>query len=177
LKETADVDEETVIDSAFNCLQHPFLEAMRAKLRVYSKIAPFYAGYWFRKRKLNAYFNGQRMLETFGAPRHVVLAAGDWEQRPHCKFKEPTRGKTRLIALRASDQNRLIFICRPNVPLSPSLGAQRCAICHAGRTSHRATGELPQRHTGLAKARFVTNFGVSRAMRGRAAEADMAGAL
>jgi hypothetical protein len=79
-----------------------FREAAQAKLRVHSKIAPFYAAYWFRKRKLNAFFNEQRseqrmlqrMKETFGDPHHVVVGIGDWEQRQHCKFKgEPTKGK------------------------------------------------------------------------------------
>lgn len=78
-----------------------FRDAMRAKLLVSSKISAFYEEYWFRKRKLNAHFNVQRsearmlqrMKATFGNPQDVVIGIGDWEQRQHCKYKEPTKGK------------------------------------------------------------------------------------
>jgi hypothetical protein len=109
MKEETVIEGMTVIEweselSKFNfktVSYSSFRTATQAKLRVHSKIAPFYAAYWFRKRKLNAFFNGQRseqrmlgrMKETFGDPRHVVLGIGDWEQRQHCKFKEPTKGK------------------------------------------------------------------------------------
>jgi hypothetical protein len=72
------------------------------------KLEPFYAGRLWRKMRLNGYLNRARsertMLAgfqaTFGAPANVVIGMGDWEQRGHCKFKEPTKGKGLRTLLR-----------------------------------------------------------------------------
>lgn len=55
----------------------------------------------FRKLKLNAYINKkkheQKMINkfkhVFGSQEDVIIAFGDWEQKQHMKYKEPTKGK------------------------------------------------------------------------------------
>ena len=78
-----------------------FKAYVRAKLLVTSKIRSFYTDRIFRKLKLSTYWNVKRseswMLENFskifGDRNEVVIGIGDWEQKKHRKFKEPTKGK------------------------------------------------------------------------------------
>ena len=63
---------------------------------------PFYGKYIYRKLKLNGYMNRmrseQRLMNNFqkifGPPKEVIIAAGDFEQKKHMKFKEPIKGKS-----------------------------------------------------------------------------------
>ena len=78
-----------------------FKEYVRQKnlLNVYLK--KFYSREIFRKFKLDTFINIQRdeqnMINEFktkyGNPEDVVICFGDFEQKKHMKFKEPTKGK------------------------------------------------------------------------------------
>ena len=65
-----------------------------------------------------------RMRVTFGDPRHVVLGVGDWEQRQHCKFKEPTKGKGLRETLRRGGYKVLL--------VDEFRTTKQCAQCQAG---------------------------------------------
>ena len=64
------------------------------------KLFKFYENYIFRKLKLNSYINRlkseqqliKRFKKIFGEPKDTIVCIGDWEQRKHRKFKEPTKG-------------------------------------------------------------------------------------
>jgi hypothetical protein len=57
--------------------------------------------YQQRKLKWNAFMNKKRsearmtnmLNEISGSPEDIVIGFGDWEQRKHMKFKQPTKGK------------------------------------------------------------------------------------
>jgi transposase len=103
------VDGKTVIEwettlSAFNRKTvdyDKFRDYITAKLFVNSKIAPFYETRHHRKMKLNSYYNTRRseqklvtnFIKKFGQPDEVVVGIGDWSQKQHRKYKEPTKGK------------------------------------------------------------------------------------
>lgn len=63
-------------------------------------LTKFYKRDIFRKLKLNGYMNRkrseQRMINNFkkkfGNNNNVIIAIGDYEQKKHMKFKEPTKG-------------------------------------------------------------------------------------
>jgi hypothetical protein len=65
------------------------------------RLVPFYQDYTFRRMKMLSFIGRQRteakmireFKEKFGSGEEVVVAIGDWEQRQHRKFKEPTKGK------------------------------------------------------------------------------------
>ena len=84
-----------------------FRECIRAKLRIAPKVRAFYRDRFFRKNRLNAYFDRgtseRKMLAAleakFGGPGQVVIGFGDWEQKQHRKFKPPTKGGKGLRAL------------------------------------------------------------------------------
>ena len=78
-----------------------FKEYISAKSLLNHKVYPFYQRFIFRKLKLNAYINKkkneQKMInkfkKVFGSQEDVIIAFGDWEQKQHMKYKEPTKGK------------------------------------------------------------------------------------
>ena len=78
-----------------------FKEYISAKSLLNHKVYPFYQRFIFRKLKLNAYINNkkneQKMInkfkKVFGSQEDVIIAFGDWEQKQHMKYKEPTKGK------------------------------------------------------------------------------------
>ena len=61
----------------------------------------FYERYIFRELRLQSYRNAkkseQKMTNNFkrifGDDKEVVVCFGDFEQKRHMKFKEPTKGK------------------------------------------------------------------------------------
>jgi len=71
------------------------------KNQVNSILMTFYQQRLFRQLKWYGIINRkrsermmlQRFLNIFGYPEEVVIAFGDWEQKKHMKFKEPTKGK------------------------------------------------------------------------------------
>ena len=74
---------------------------LKKKNEINSSLFDFYQQYVFRKLKLSGYMNRlrseQRMINNFkkifGKPEDVIVCFGDYEQRKHMKFKEPTKGK------------------------------------------------------------------------------------
>ena len=78
-----------------------FKEYVAAKLQLNAKLEPFYQQDIWRKLQMHRYVNTRKseqgMLHSFqrafGGPEEVVVGIGDWEQRKHRKFKEPTKGK------------------------------------------------------------------------------------
>ena len=87
-----------------------FLLYIRKKNKVNSKVMDFYSntpGYkdshtkhLFQKLKWGRFINTQKseqkminnFKEKFGKPDEVVIGFGDWEQKRHMKFHEPTKG-------------------------------------------------------------------------------------
>ncbi|CAK9206811.1 unnamed protein product [Sphagnum troendelagicum] len=65
------------------------------------RFALFYQDYTFRRMKMMSFIGRElteaKMIrefkEKFGSSEEVVVAIKDWEQRPHRKFKESTKGK------------------------------------------------------------------------------------
>ena len=78
-----------------------FKEYIREKNRINVYLKKFYSREIFRKFKLDTYINIQRdeqnmineFKEKYGNPDEVVICFGDFEQKKHVKFKEPTKGK------------------------------------------------------------------------------------
>ena len=78
-----------------------FKEYIRQKNSVNVYLKKFYSREIFRKFKLDTFINIQRdeqnMINEFkakyGNPNEVVICFGDFEQKKHMKFKEPTKGK------------------------------------------------------------------------------------
>lgn len=78
-----------------------FQNYVTAKLKVNQVLYSFYEQRLFRQLKWYAFINRkrterlmlQRFLNAFGNPENVVIAFGDWEQKKHMKYKEPTKGK------------------------------------------------------------------------------------
>ena len=121
LKSTTKVDGKTVKEweaelSAFNRKTLSF-EAFKVyadkKNEMNYKLLTFYQQRLFRKLKWNAFMNKKRsearmtnrFKEIFGSPEDVVIGFGDWEQRKHMKFKEPTKGKGFRTLLRKAGYN------------------------------------------------------------------------
>jgi transposase len=79
-----------------------FKKYIQKKCEINYKLFKFYENYIFRKLKLNGYINRkkneQKMISNFakifGKPSDVVICAGDWEQKQHMKYKEPTKGRS-----------------------------------------------------------------------------------
>ena len=77
-----------------------FKKYIQKKNEVNIKLFKFYENYIFRKLKLNSYINRlkseqqliKRFKKIFGEPKDTIVCIGDWEQRKHRKFKEPTKG-------------------------------------------------------------------------------------
>jgi len=77
-----------------------YKEYLTAKNHYNYVVCSFYQRELFRKLKFNSYINAKRneqkminnFRKTFGNPEDVIICIGDWEQRKHMKFKEPTIG-------------------------------------------------------------------------------------
>jgi len=103
------VEGKTIIDweteiSDFNRKTldiNEFKKYLKKKNEVNHKLFSFYKRHIFRKLKLNSYLNRQRseqrlinrFTEIFGNPEETIVCFGDYEQRKHRKYKEPTKGK------------------------------------------------------------------------------------
>jgi len=76
-----------------------FKAYIKAKLLVNFKITSFHEINLYRKMRLNNFYNirkseqwlVQRFKKIFGNPGDVVIGIGDWEQKQHRKFKEPSK--------------------------------------------------------------------------------------
>lgn len=109
LKKTTKVEGKTIKEWEADLSQHnnktlnfeAFKAYVKAKITLNQKLMDFYAQRLFRQLKWYAFINRkrterlmlQRFLNAFGSPENVVIAFGDWEQRKHMKYKEPTKGK------------------------------------------------------------------------------------
>ena len=77
-----------------------FKKYIKKKNEINIKLFKFYENYIFRKLKLNSYMNRlkseqqliNRFKKIFGEPKDTIVCIGDWKQRKHRKFKEPTKG-------------------------------------------------------------------------------------
>ncbi|KAL0224546.1 hypothetical protein P9112_003936 [Eukaryota sp. TZLM1-RC] len=84
-----------------NCRFDRFMEYIKQKNFVNSIVGEVYHQKIFRKLRWWAEINRtrseakmiQRFKSVIGDPSQVVIGIGDWEQRKHKKFKEPTKGK------------------------------------------------------------------------------------
>lgn len=78
-----------------------FIEYIKLKSKVNNLIFKFYERDLFRKLKLNEYINRKKheqiminkFKEIFGKPDKTIVCIGDYEQKKHIKFREPTKGK------------------------------------------------------------------------------------
>ena len=102
LKDTKVIELETEL-SKYNrkTLDYKkFKNYIKKKNEINTKLFKFYEKYIFRKLKLNSYINRlkseqqliNRFKKIFGEPNDTIICIGDWEQRKHRKFKEPTKG-------------------------------------------------------------------------------------
>jgi hypothetical protein len=124
MRKTATVEGRTVVEWEADLSRHNFKtvsfkefgECIRAKLLVNSKLTAFYRERTWRKLRLYGYLNRrrsetrmvQRLRETFGPPEDVVIGIGDWTQREHRPFKEPTKGKGFRTTLRRGGYRPLL---------------------------------------------------------------------
>jgi transposase len=109
LKKKKKINKKNVIELETEISKHnkrtldikKFKEYLKKKNEVNKKLFEFYEKEIFRKLKLNGYINRlkseqimiSRFTEKFGEPENVVAVIGDWEQKQHMKYKEPTKGK------------------------------------------------------------------------------------
>jgi len=78
-----------------------FKEYIKKKSEINNKLYKFYEKYIFRKLKLNGYMNKKKneqklinnFRKIFGKPEDIIICGGDFEQKQHMKYKEPTKGK------------------------------------------------------------------------------------
>lgn len=85
-----------------------FKKYLKTKNKMNSILFDFYEKEIFRKLKLNGYINRmkseQKMMNKFeelmGKSSETVVCIGDYEQKHHMKFKEPTKGKGFRTTLR-----------------------------------------------------------------------------
>ena len=78
-----------------------FKKYVREKNRINVYLKKFYSKEIFRKFKLDTFINikrdEQNMINEFkkkyGNPDEIVICFGDFEEKKHMKFKEPTKGK------------------------------------------------------------------------------------
>ena len=94
-----------------------FKEYIQKKSEINGLLFTFYEKYIFRKLRLQGYRNRnrseQKMLNNFkrifGNEEEVIVCFGDFEQKKHMKFKEPTKGKgMRTLFRRAGFQTFMV---------------------------------------------------------------------
>jgi len=121
-----------------------FKEYIQKKSEINRLLFSFYEKYIFRKLKLQSYRNTkkseQKMLNRFkhifGSENEVVVCFGDFEQKKHMKFKEPTKGKgMRTLFRKAGFQTYLVDEFRTSC---------RCSKCEVGICSKTMVRENPK---------------------------------
>lgn len=73
---------------------------LKKKNEINHKLFPFYEKELYRKLKLHTYMNTlkseqlmmKRFRRKFGDSNNTIVCIGDYEQKQHMKFKEPTKG-------------------------------------------------------------------------------------
>jgi transposase len=109
-----------------------FKKYIKKKNSVNHNLFNFYKNKIFRKLKFGGYINRtkseQRMMKKFkkifGTPEEVVICFGDWEQKHHMKYKEPTKGKGMRKLFRKSGYK--VFL------VDEFRTSCRCSKCHGG---------------------------------------------
>ena len=105
---------------------------LKKKNEVNYKICNFYRKKIFRKLKLNGYINRKRseqimitnFKKQFGSGKDTIVCIGDYEQKKHMKFKEPTKGVgMRSVLRKAGYKVYLVDEFRTSC---------RCAKCEGG---------------------------------------------
>lgn len=84
-----------------SCIYERTYDYIHMKNIINRKLFKFYSTPIFRKLKWYGYINRQRseskMINAFkkkiGGPEKTLICFGDWEQRKHMRYKEPTKGK------------------------------------------------------------------------------------
>ena len=100
-----------------------FKSYIQKKNEINHKVFPFYNQYIFRKLKLGSYMRRQiteaRMLnkfkEKFGNPSETIIAFGDFEQKHHRNFSNPSKVKVSEICFGKLD---ILFIWWMNSELA-----------------------------------------------------------
>jgi hypothetical protein len=121
-----------------------FKEYIQKKSEINGLLFSFYEKYIFRKLRLQSYRNTkkseQKMLNRFkhifGNENEVIVCFGDYEQKKHMKFKEPTKGKgMRTLFRKSGFQTYLVDEFRTSC---------RCSKCEVGICSKTMVRENPK---------------------------------
>jgi len=84
-----------------SCVYKTCLSCLKLKNQINSILYKYYEKDLYRKLKWNGFINRQKsegkminnFRKTFGNPDKVLVCVGDWDQKQHLKYKEPTKGK------------------------------------------------------------------------------------
>jgi len=121
-----------------------FKEYIQKKSEINGLLFSFYEKYIFRKLRLQSYRNTQkseqkmmnRFKKIFGNENEVIVCFGDYEQKNHMKFKEPTKGKgMRTLFRKSGFQTYLVDEFRTSC---------RCSKCEIGICSKMMVRENPK---------------------------------
>ena len=121
-----------------------FKEYIQKKSEINGLLFSFYEKYIFRKLRLQSYRNTQkseqkmmnRFKKIFGNENEVIVCFGDYEQKKHMKFKEPTKGKgMRTLFRKSGFQTYLVDEFRTSC---------RCSKCEIGICSKTMVRENPK---------------------------------
>ena len=121
-----------------------FKEYIQKKSEINGLLFSFYEKYIFRKLRLQSYRNTQkseqkmmnRFKKIFGNENEVIVCFGDYEQKKHMKFKEPTKGKgIRTLFRKSGFQTYLVDEFRTSC---------RCSKCEIGICSKTMVRENPK---------------------------------
>ena len=137
-----------------------FKEYIQKKNSVNHLLYNFYENKIFRKLKFSAYINRtkseqlmmKKFKKIFGKPEETVICFGDWEQKHHMKYKEPTKGKGMRELFRKNGYE--VFL------VNEFRTSCRCSKCHGGECEKfmlrpkRVDGSLQLVH-GLLRCKNV----------------------
>jgi transposase len=121
-----------------------FKKYIQKKNEINEKLFEFYKRYIFRKLKLNGYINRHKnekkminhFKKIFGNQNDVIITIGDFEQKKHMKYKEPTKGKgMRNIFRKNGYELYLVDEFRTSC---------RCSKCEGGKCNKFLTRENPK---------------------------------
>jgi transposase len=146
------IDDKSIIEyetelSKFNRKTldiNEFKKYIKKKNEINHKLFGFYENYIFRKLKLNGYINRnkneQKMInhfrKIFGNNDEVVIAIGDYEQKKHMKYKEPTKGKGIRKAFRENGYELYL--------VDEHKTSCKCAKCEGGNCNKFMIRENPK---------------------------------
>jgi len=146
------IDNKTIIDYETELSKlnkktlniNEFKKYISKKIEVNNKLKQFYKKYIFRKLKLNGYINRkkseQKLMRNFenifGSSRDTIVCIGDYEQKQHMKYKEPTKGKSiRSLFRKNNYQVYLVDEFRTSC---------RCCECETGECKKETVRKNPR---------------------------------